>query len=126
MKVIAVEVWQVLKPGLALLVFFSVLYLVHRLVIRTFKESFHDFMLEVGAFINRDPNERSMNMLFGIFIFVAIILLTASIAVSSLFGTVLSDRYLINIPEGMIILCSIFLLVVFFIISLAYCKKIGS
>jgi hypothetical protein len=65
-----------------------------------------------------------MNMLFGIIFFLGVLLLIAAIAVSTLFGTVRQRHHVLDVPGDVLIFCSLFLLFIFFIFSVAYCKRV--
>ena len=117
------ELWEVFRPVAVIVVFLAVAYFAERTFRHTVKDMVQGFFAEVSVLTRGEPSERAINMLFGLLIFIAVLLLIAAIAVSSLFSTVRPRGYLFDVPGDMIILSSIFLLTVFFIMSMAYCKK---
>lgn len=117
------ELWDVLRPVAVIAVFLAVAYLAERTFRHTVRDMVQGFFAEVGVLTRGEPSERAVNMLFGLLIFIVVLLLIAAIAVSSLFSTVRPRSYVFDIPGDMVILSAIFLLTIFFIISVVYCKK---
>jgi hypothetical protein len=120
----AESAWGIFSPIATLFVFVFVAYILDRTFHESVMDFFRGFLQEAGDFGRRKPNFRSLNMLFGILIFIVVILLVAAVAVSTIFGMVTPQHYAFHIPGDLIILSALFLLFVFFSLSLAFCRRV--
>jgi hypothetical protein len=80
-----------------------------------------EFLGEVRRFVKLDPSLEALNMLFGVFSFVALILLVGAVAVSSLFSKAMPGDHSLHIPGDMFIVVGFFFMMVFFALSIAFC-----
>jgi polyferredoxin len=116
--------WETLQLAALLLVLLGIGYLADATFQHGLKVLLHSFLEEVRDFVQLKTNERAHNLLFGLLMFVALVLLVAAVAVSSLFSKAMPQYHPLSISGDLIILSGVFLLFLFFVISTAYCRKI--
>jgi hypothetical protein len=116
--------WDIFELAAVLLVLLGIGYLADATFQHGLRVLLHSFLEEVRDVAQLRTNERAHNLLFGLLMFVALVLLVAAVAVSSLFNRALPEHHSISVSGDLIILCGVFMLFVFFVLSTAYCRKI--
>jgi len=116
------DAWELARLAIELLIYIGISWLIISIFHETLGTLFRDAASELKNLAELKPTTRAVNMLFGILIFIVVILMLAAGEVEKAIPKRSPDIN-IMIPLAAEIIIGLFLLTVFFIISIAYCNK---
>jgi hypothetical protein len=113
--------WGLFQVVLIVVLLVGAGYLIDQTYNHGLRVLFREFLREVRHLIKLEPSLEAVNMLFGIFTFVGLVLLVGAVGASSLFSRAFPENHSIHFPGDMLIVAGLFGMIVFFVLSVAFC-----
>jgi hypothetical protein len=111
---IVYDLWKLVETSLYALLAYFIVKISHG----TIRELLSGIASELRSFAKLDPSVRTLNMLFGILILVFILAILAAVEVAEVRNREMA------VPSAIMMLAGIFFLVLFYSLSVVYCRKV--